>query len=245
VDSDSWVQHGHSVLTAIRQTQQQPPIRVVLATGLAGLVLVAWTPVWRLARNVVTIAHEGGHAIVALAAGRTLDRIRLHSDTSGVTVSRGKPYGAGMVFTALAGYPAPSAVGLAGAALLSVNRITLTLWLAIVLLAALLMKIRNAYGALSVLCTGGGMFAVSWFGTDVEQATLAYLGVWFLLLSGIRPVWELQRARRYSRGSDADQLAALTRLPAGLWVLVFGVLTLAAAVVGVRLLVAGADLHTL
>ena len=43
------------------------------------------------------------------SSGRRLDGIRLHSDTSGLTVSRGKPTGIGMVLTAAAGYTAPSA----------------------------------------------------------------------------------------------------------------------------------------
>ena len=88
-----------------------PPLWVVVATGVAALVLVSYPPVWRVLRTVVTIAHEVGHAVVAVVTGRTLRGIRLHSDTSGVTVSRGKPHGPGMVFTTMAGYPAPSLVG--------------------------------------------------------------------------------------------------------------------------------------
>ena len=38
--------------------------------------------VWRLSRNAITIAHEGGHGLIALLTGRRLDGIRLHSDTS-------------------------------------------------------------------------------------------------------------------------------------------------------------------
>ena len=39
--------------------------------------------VWRVSRNAITIAHEGGHGLIALLTGRRLDGIRLHSDTSG------------------------------------------------------------------------------------------------------------------------------------------------------------------
>lgn len=61
---------------------------------------------WRLARRVLTMVHEGGHALAAVLVGRRLEGILLHSDTSGLTVSRGKRTGPGMVLTALAGYRA-------------------------------------------------------------------------------------------------------------------------------------------
>ena len=41
--------------------QPDPPGVLVLLTALAGLLAVAIRPVWRVARNAVTIAHEGGH----------------------------------------------------------------------------------------------------------------------------------------------------------------------------------------
>ena len=61
---------------------------------------------------MITIVHEAGHALVAVLVGRRLSGIRLHSDTSGLTLTKGKPYGPGMVLTALAGYVAPSLLGL-------------------------------------------------------------------------------------------------------------------------------------
>src|SRR5581483_10209540 len=132
-------------------TQHPPDWWLVILSGIVALLAVLYSPVWRVARNVVTIAHEGGHALVALVTGRKLDGIKLHSDTSGVTVSRGKPHGPGMVFTAMAGYVTPPLLGLAFAALLSDNRITLMLWASLALLLGMLINIRNAYGALSVL----------------------------------------------------------------------------------------------
>ena len=219
-------------------TQPDPPLWIVAAAGAVALVAVAHGPTWRVARNVVTIAHEGGHALVALLTGRQLEGIRLHSDTSGVTVSRGKPHGPGMIFTAMAGYVTPPLLGLAGAWLLSDGRITLMLWTAIALLAALLIMIRNVYGVVSVVGTGAIFFVVSWFGDAKVQAGFAYLGAFFLLLAGARPVVELQRkrVRRQARDSDADQLARLTMVPGLAWVTVFGMVALLALFFGVQLL---------
>ncbi|HEU5158732.1 MAG TPA: M50 family metallopeptidase [Streptosporangiaceae bacterium] len=220
-------------------TQPDPPLWIVVVAGVAALVAVAHGQTWRVARNVVTIAHEGGHALVAVLTGRQLDGIRLHSDTSGVTVSRGKPHGPGMIFTALAGYITPPLLGLGCAWLLSDGRITLMLWTAIALLAAMLIMIRNVYGVVSVVATGAIIFAVSWLGDAEVQAGFAYLGAFFLLLAGARPVVELQRkrARRQARDSDADQLARLTSVPGLAWVTVFGLVALLALFFGVQLLI--------
>ena len=106
---------------------------VLLAAALA-LFAVGWRPLWRWTRTVVTIAHEGGHALVAVLAGRGLTGIRLHPDTSGVTVSTGARRGPGLVLTFLAGYPAPSLLGLGGALLVADGRPRLMLWIAVGLL---------------------------------------------------------------------------------------------------------------
>ncbi|MFI6996058.1 M50 family metallopeptidase [Nocardia sp. NPDC050175] len=245
MDRAEWVEHGTSIVDRLTTTQTQPPWWLVAGAGVVALVLVGYTPIWRFTRNIVTIAHEGGHALVALLTGRKLNSIRLHSDTSGLTVSSGKPYGLGMILTTMAGYPGPPLLGLAFAALLGASRITLMLWVAIVLLAAVLIMTRNVYGMLTVFAVGATVFAVSWFGADTLQAGFAYLGAWFLLLAGARPVIELQRGRsrqlrsRYQEdvASDADQLARLTHLPGLLWVMVFGVIAVGSLVIGAGFLI--------
>src|SRR5918993_3310542 len=95
------------------------PLGVLAAAAAVALLVVATPALWRPARTVVTIAHEGAHGLAALATGRSLAGIRLHSDTSGLTVSRGRPSGIGMVATLLAGYPGPAVFGLAAAFVLS------------------------------------------------------------------------------------------------------------------------------
>ncbi|MFE2260528.1 M50 family metallopeptidase [Streptomyces griseosporeus] len=217
-------------------TQSEPDLWVVIATGVAALAVVVPHAVWRVARNAITIAHEGGHGLVALLTGRQLTGIRLHSDTSGLTVSRGKPYGLGMILTAVAGYTAPPLLGLGGAALLAAGRITLLLWLATALLLAMLVMIRNAYGALTVVLTGALFVLVSWLTGPQVQAAFAYAVVWFLLLGGVRPAFELQAKRRHGGAgdSDADQLARLTHTPAGLWLFLFHAVSLCSLLGGGR-----------
>ena len=218
----------------ISAAQPAPPRALVLSVAAVALAVVAYRPVWKVARNAVTIAHEGGHAVAALLTGRRLSGIRLHADTSGVTVSYGKPYGFGMVLTAVAGYIAPSLFGLGGAALLGLGHITALLWVCVGLLALMLLMLRNFYGLISVLITGAVAFVVSWYASARVQAGFAYLAVWFLLFGGLRPVFELQFQRRSGRApnSDADQLAKLTRTPGAFWVTVFVLVAVGAVVLG-------------
>jgi hypothetical protein len=195
----------------------------VLLAAVLALVAVAWSLSWRLARNVVTIAHEGGHALLAVVAGRGLTGIRLHADTSGLTVSTGARRGPGLVFTFLGGYPAPSLLGLGGAILVAADRAALMLWIAIALLVATLIHVRNVFGVFSVLATGALVGMVAWFGEPRLQDGFAAALCWFLLFGGLRAVQELQRGRRrgHHGTSDADMLARITPLPGGMWAALF------------------------
>jgi hypothetical protein len=218
--------------------QTPPPNWVIVLCGLAVLAVVAYPTSWHISRGLITIAHEGGHALAALLSRRKLGGIRLHSDTSGVTLTKGRPTGPGMIFTAAAGYVAPSLLGLGGALLASAGYIRVLLWGALVLLAGMLLLIRNVFGAFSLLVVGGVLFALSWFTPDEVQGVVAYLGVWFLLLGGIRPIFELQSKRRRGAAgdSDADQLARLTGIPGTLWVVFFLLVSAASLGYGTYLL---------
>ena len=224
-----------------RTTATAPPLSttVLLSTAAVAALLVLYPALWRSARNVVTIAHEGAHGLVALAAGRRLSGIRLHSDTSGLTISVGRPTGPGMVLTCAAGYTGPALFGLGAAALFAAGHAVGVLWALLLLLALLLVQIRNWYGLWSVLLTGGVVFAATWWLPPEGQAAFAALATWFLLLAAPRAVLELQtaRRRRSASDSDADQLARLTHLPAVVWVGFFLVVDLAALVLGGRLLI--------
>ena len=218
--------------------QPAPTRWVLVVAGLLALGTVASDRVWPYARHVVTIVHEAGHALVALCAGRRLAGIRLHHDTSGVTVSSGRPTGPGVVFTVAAGYPAPALLGLAAAGLLSTGRTALLLDLFVVLLAGVLVVIRNGFGALSVVLSMAVVLAVSILAGATLRAGFAAYVTWFLLIGGVRPVYEVSRTRRRRGGgaSDPDQLARLTGLPGGAWVAIFGLAALACLAGGTALL---------
>ena len=224
----------------LRMTTPHTGLEPIVAwrTVAAAAVIVLFPPVWRLARHAVTIVHEGGHGVVALLCGRRLGGIRLHSDTSGLTVSRGRPSGPGMIFTLLAGYPAAALLGLGAAWLLSLGYDVGLLWVLLVLLALLLVQIRNWFGLWSVAVTGAVVFGVSWFGSPQVQGIFALLVTVFLLLGSLRTSLELQqsRSRRAGSSSDADQLARLTHIPGIVWVVVFVVVQVGCLAFSARLL---------
>ena len=242
VGDQVWRDIWHDIWQDVVGTQPPPGQGSVLLTGLLALGLVVLPPAWQVSRHVVTIAHEGSHGVAALLSGRRLAGIRLHSDTSGLTVSKGRPTGPGMVVTAFAGYVGPALLGLGGALLLRERHALAVLWLAVLLLGLLVLQIRNFYGLYVVLVAGVAVVVVSWWGSDAVQSLAAYTGVWFLLLAAPRPVVELQQARRRGRArdSDADTLARLTRLPGLFWVGALLLVTLACLVVGARWLWGGA-----
>ena len=235
---------GMSVLwERLTGTQPVPPVWVVAVAGLAALAVVLDVRLWHVTRNAITIAHEGGHALLSVLSGRRLEGIRLHSDTSGETVSRGKRTGPGMVLTAFAGYVTPPLLGAGAAVLLFTHHVTLLLWAFLALLLAAFVMMRNAFGIVVALVAGGAVFGVTVYATSLLQALFSYGVAWFLLFGGLRPVVELARSqrrdRRRRRGgvSDADQLARLTGVPGGVWVCLFALVALVAIVVGARLLV--------
>ena len=214
-------------------TQPVPDVRWIVATGLLAVALVGWHRTWPRIRLAVTVVHEAGHALVAVLVGRRLDGIKVHSDTSGVTVSRGRPSGPGMVVMLLAGYLAPAGLGLVAALLLTHHHALALMWLLLAVLAGVLVWVRNAYGLLTVLLLGAGLVAITRYAHPQAQAVVASLVAWLLLLGAPRPLVDLlRRPRAQRRGSDPDQLARLTHVPTTLWILVLLVANLGGLILG-------------
>ncbi len=227
---DAWAQ--------VTTPNPEPSALLVGGTALLVVVVLAFPTTWRAARHALTIVHEAGHAAVAVFVGRRVSGIKVHSDTSGLTLSRGKPRGPGMVATAFAGYPAPALVGLGAAWLLGSGYDVAVLWALLVVAVLVLAAIRNWYGLWAVLVSLAVLVAVTGWGSAAVQSAFAYAVTWLFLLGAPRAVVELQAERRHTRragrrdSSDAGLLAGLTHVAGAVWVVVFALVTLAAAVWG-------------
>ena len=228
-------------LAAWADRQGQPPSHLlILGTGLLAAAVVASRRAWPVARTVVTIAHEGGHALAAVATGRRLHGVRVLHTSAGVTVTARatRPARASSSPRWPATWPRRCSAWAAPRCWPAATcwPCCCSAWAG---LAGLAFVIRNAYGLLAIVVAGAVVVAVLWQRSAVAAAALGYAMTWLLLFGGIRPVLELQRDRRRRRGpsNDADQLARLTGLPGGFWVGVFGLVAAGALGLGGWLLV--------
>lgn len=223
-----------TLLERLGQTQALPPTAIVLALAAVAL-LAARTPAMR---HAATVPHEGAHAVVALLVGRSVSGIRLHRDASGLTSSRGRAAGPGLVATVAAGYPGPALLGLLSAWLLSLGRSLVVLWATVLVLAALVLLIRNWFGLVVLLVAGAALVAVTGWADPRVQTGVAYLVVWSMLLSAPSAVIDLLRSHRRGRGagSDSAQLAHLTGIPAIAWTVLFLLVTTGCLVLGSALM---------
>lgn len=239
------IEHARSAAGAVAErwgVEASPDPSTVAVIAALVVLLTAVPSIWRITRQASTIVHEMGHVLAAWVTGRRVSGIKLHSDTSGVTLSRGKPDGPGLLITFLAGYPAPGllAVGLIWLSTAGHAGAALTVYQAVLILALLLS--RNVVGIfsclLAVLVTG----AIWWHNDpQVVGYTVVALGV-FYAVAGVRGTFDLCRVHLRSRsrtrtevhGTDASQAARAwrwLRLPAALWLLFFLLVSVGAAAV--------------
>ncbi len=221
-------------------TSRVSPSPVAALVPLAVVFVALAVPtLWHAVRHAVTIVHEAGHALVAVLLGRRVSGIRLHSDTSGLTTHAGDTRRLPLALVAFAGYPAAGVLGLGAAFALGDGWAYGVLWAFVAVLLLVLVQIRNVYGFVVMVVALGALGWVAWAAPLAWAVGVAYGLVWLLLLGAVRAVVELSRTRRRpgGGGSDADNLARLTRVPAGAWVGLFWLVTVACAVAGAWLIV--------
>lgn len=219
-----------SVLDRIGEIQAPLPAAVSVLIGLLALAAVAVQEFWLLLRHVNTIAHEGAHAITGSAVGQQVQRVTLAPNATGATLMRGGK-AAGVVTVGFIGYLGPSAFGLGAAKLIQVGHSVAVLWLALLLLALLLVVLRTVFSFVPVLVIGGLIYLVARYGSSGADTVTAYFGAWFLLLSGIRVVLD-----HGVNAADAGNLAALTRVRPVFWVWLWMAGSVAALIAGGALL---------
>lgn len=221
-------------------TEQGHPLPWMLLLSWGISLTLVFTPLWKVTRNAITVVHEGGHALMAILWGRRISGIKLHSDTSGVTISRGNPRGLGAIFTAASGYTAPALLGLAMQYLSSSAHSTLGLALLALALLGIFIVIRNLWGIIVVVPLLVAFYFVLQFEPLAQVFMLLFIAT-FLTVASLKPIMELQKARSEGTESttDADILAQLTFvIPGFLWVVFFFVVSLAANLAAVYLQVA-------
>lgn len=218
--------------------QQQPgtgpvplPQLVAAPTGLLVLIAFVTEGIWRLARHISVIAHEGAHVAAGWSVGHKVTRVTLNRNATGETITLGKDRFRPVII-GFAGYLGPSLFGLTAACFIALDQITIALGLALVCLAIMLILIRNFFGVISVVLNGVLIFLVLRYGTPEVQAVAACALSWFLLFSGVR--WVLMHG---TGAQDAINLTQATRIPRFVWVIFWLAITVAALWVGGHLLI--------
>lgn len=206
------------------------PGSVALPVGALTLIAFASAEIWRLARHISVIAHEGAHAAAGWSMGGRGTGVTLNSDATGGTTTLGLS-GLGGVITGFVGYLGPSVCGLAAASLIALDHIEAVLWLAVIFLIIMLFLVRNLFGGISVILNGGLLFLVLRYGSAGIQTIAAYTLSWFMLLSGVR--WVLMHG---SQASDAYILRGETYIPRVAWFALWLVGSVTALWFGGRLL---------
>lgn len=184
--------------------------------GLAVALALTATPLWRsIGTHVVTVVHEGGHALLSgLSSGR-VHSIRIERDGTGSTVSTsGLRNG---VSQAMAGYLAPPAVGLAALAVAHADLGSAALIGLLAGLVLVLLSTRNLFGLATILLLGAGLYLAAHYASGPTQDTVLIVIGWTLLLGSVR-----HTVPGFVDGlSDAQSLSRMTPFPALLWVSLF------------------------
>jgi hypothetical protein len=220
-----------AALSRIGETQAPLPGAVSVFIGFAALAAVVVQEFWLLTRHVNTIAHEGAHALVGSAVGRKVKGVRLKPDATGATTTAGRE-GAGNITTLAVGYVGPSAFGLVAAWMIQLRHSDAVLWVTLLLLAILLLTVRNAFGVVPVLATGALVYIIARYGSVGADSAVAYGVTWFLLLAGVRAVLD-----HGVDAKDADILRGLTKIRPGVWFWLWLILSFGALAFGGSMLV--------
>jgi hypothetical protein len=198
--------------------------------GIVGGLVLTVGPFWRYLGNyLVLIAHEGGHALMIILYGGRVTGIRVHSRTTAHKTGKGGvTYGEyhdhARVPVSLAGYLAPSAVGLGTLVFLHSGRTKESLILLFGVLALMLLMIRNLFGFVIVPFIGGALYAALQSGSAAIQEYVVGVIAWALLFGAVRRAFSVF----YGCG-DANDLKAATGVPARMWTTLFILGTSAAA----------------
>jgi hypothetical protein len=217
------------MLSRIGEIQTPLPAPVALLIGILAAIVVHGPTLWKMTIHAETVVHEGAHALVGLVTGRRVRGVRIKTDGGGDTDMVPKT-GAGYGVAAFVGYIGASGAGLIAAELISIGRIVAVLWLGLLLLAVMLLMVRNFFGGIVILSCGVLLSLIVRYTTVGVETGVAYGVTWFLLLAA--PKRALIAASKPKEVADAKVLAGMTFLWRSAWCFLWLIGTIAALVVG-------------
>lgn len=204
---------------------------VVYGAGFIALLIVVLAFSW--VDPLLSVAHEGGHMIMAVVTFRGFSSWKFN-EAGAVTQGIKSGWGPGWLITLLAGYLAPSVLGLAGAAVLADGNAWGVLVIAAVLLVGALLYAEGAAANIFTAILLGVVVLLLWRGSQFQQMIVAAGLVWLMLIGGFADAVKLPR-----RKGDAAAMAKSFLLPGIVWQAFWVTASLVSLYAGARLLFVG------
>jgi hypothetical protein len=223
-----------TMLSRVGETQTPLPPPIAVAIGMLVFIAVLGPALWKIAIHAETVVHEAAHAMVGIVTGRTISSVKINPNGSGATAIV-PPVGFGYGVATFVGYVGASAAGLLAAWMISLGRIVAVLWVGGLLLAIMVLLVRNLFGGIVVLACGALLYLILRYTTAGVETAVAYGLTWFLLLSA--PKRALGVAKKPKDVADAKILAGMTFLWPSALCFLWVIGTIAALVVGGAILV--------
>src|SRR5438445_8136633 len=216
------------------------PLLIALAVSfVAGLVFWTAWPLWPF-RLLVVLMHESGHAAATLLTGGSVESIQVRPDEAGMTIGRIVPSIWRQIVVSSAGYVGSTISGCVLLWIAARSRsgrwplLALAAWTGLVAV----LWVRDAF---TLLFVGGAALAlglVACYGPSLlRRALLVFLGTFSVSYA----LYDIKDDLLHlaSRGaSDAEALARVTYIPALVWGLGWGILSLALVVLTLRRILA-------
>ncbi|HYR19283.1 MAG TPA: M50 family metallopeptidase [Myxococcales bacterium] len=204
------------------------PLLVALAVSfVAGLVFWTAWPLWPF-RLLVVLMHESGHAAATLLVGGSVERIQVRPDEAGVTLGRIVPSMWRQIVVSSAGYVGSTVSGCVLLWLAARSRtgrwplLALAAWTGLVAI----LWVRDGF---TLLFVGGAAFAlgmVARYGPSLLRRALLVFLATFSVSYALYDIKD-DLLHLASRGpSDASALARVTFIPAIVWGVGWGLLSL-------------------
>jgi Peptidase M50B-like len=205
-----------------------------LAWTTAIVAFVIAVPLWRISMYAITLAHEGGHALIGLILGGKLAKKKIVLNRDGGGATHLVIGGLGRFLMLLAGYLGPSAVGYAGVQMLIHGFDPRTILIINLVFAIFVLVLtRNLFGLLVAAGTAALLWTVAMRAAPDVQRVFAYVWVWFMLIGSTRVIPHLYRSVARQTGTeDPELLQKHTHVGDVVWLFVFWLGTVAALVYG-------------
>ena len=218
-------------LQQITAIQARLPGYMVVLIGVAAATVVLLPPLWVASKYLYTMTHEGGHAFMGSLVGLQITSVTMESNGNGLTSVTGQR-GLGVILFQFFGYLAPGTLGVGTAKLIQLGHIVAVLWLLLLALAVLLLCARGLVAWACIIGAGFLLYNIVRYGTVGTKVFTAYVLTWFLLISGVVMV-----LRHWRNEGDRALLKTSTGLPKWFWPPLWLVGSIAALIIGGRLLV--------